>query len=269
MPPQQLAPIAAMATAAAVTETLRVGCRVFCIDYHLPAVLAKESATLDVLSDGRLEFGIGAGWHAAEYEAMGLVFEDAPRRVARLEEVIALVKAHWAGDELHVNGEFVHVNGYAGLPRPVQHPHPPIMVGGSRKRVLSLAAREADIVSLANVPWVPLNDAGRTPGQEAVHRVALVREAAGSRFGDLDIESSPYFSRVTDEPDDALVSMAKDMRGADPEVLRDHPNVLVGPIEEIMERLQSRRETIGVNYITIPQELMDSFAPICARLTGT
>jgi probable F420-dependent oxidoreductase len=269
MPPQQLAPIAAMATAAAVTQTLRIGCRVFCIDYHVPAVLAKEAATIDVLSDGRLEFGIGAGWHAAEFQAMGLVFEDAPRRVTRLEEVIALVKAHWAGDQLHCNGEFVSVNGYAGLPRPVQQPHPPIMVGGSRKRVLSLAAREADVVSLANVPWTPLNDAGRTPHEEAVHRVELVREAAGARFGALEIESSPYFSRVTERPDEALETLAVEMRGADPEVLRDHPNVLVGTVEHVSERLRARRETIGVNYITIPQELIDSFAPVCARLTGT
>jgi alkanesulfonate monooxygenase SsuD/methylene tetrahydromethanopterin reductase-like flavin-dependent oxidoreductase (luciferase family) len=186
-----------------------------------------------------------------------------------LKEVIALVKAHWAGDELHCHGEFVNVSGYSGLPRPVQRPHPPIMIGGSRRRVLSLAAREADIVSLANVPWVPRNDAGLTPHQEAVHRVGVVREAAGERFGDLEIESSPYFSRVTERPDEALLALGAQMRGADPDVLRYHPNVLVGTVEEIAERLQARRETIGVNYVTIPQELIDSFAPVCARLTGT
>ncbi len=266
--PQQLAPIAAMATAAAVTTTLRVGCRVFCIDYHLPAVLAKEAATIDLLSDGRLEFGIGAGWHAAEYEAMGLAFGDAGRRVSKLEEVVRLVKAHWSGDQISFLGEHVQVHGYSGLPLPVQRPRPPIMIGGSRKRVLSVAAREADIVSLANVPWVPVNDAGLTPQQEAERRVGFVRDAAGDRFAGLDIESSPYFSEVTERAGPALEGMAVRMRGADPEVLRDHPNVLVGTVAEISDRLEERRARLGVNYVTIPQEQLDAFAPVCTRLTG-
>ena len=99
-PRQDLAPIAAIAAAAAHTTTLRVGCRVFCIDYHVPAVLAKEAATLDLLSDGRLELGIGAGWSGVEYEAMGLTFDTPGRRIAKLKEVVALVKAHCAGEEL-------------------------------------------------------------------------------------------------------------------------------------------------------------------------
>jgi probable F420-dependent oxidoreductase len=266
--PQQLAPIAAMATAAAVTHNLRVGCRVFCVDYHVPAVLAKEAATLDVLSGGRLEFGIGAGWHAAEYEAMGLVFADGPSRVAKLEEVIALIKAQWSGEQLDFTGRFTAARGYSGLPPPLQEPHPPVMIGGSRRRVLSLAGREADIASLANVPWVAVNEAGLTPQQEAARRVGFVREAAGARFDRIDIESSPYFSEVTDRADRALAAMGARMRNADPEVLRDHPNVLVGSVAEIIDRLQQQRERIGVNYVTIPQGQIDSFAPVCARLSG-
>ena len=119
-PRQDLAPIAAMAAAAAYTETLRIGCRVFCIDYHVPAVLAKEAATLDLLSDGRLEMGIGAGWSEVEYAAMGLDFDRPGRRIAKLAEVVALIKAHWQGEELDYSGEFVEVRGYAGRPRPVQ-----------------------------------------------------------------------------------------------------------------------------------------------------
>src|SRR6201990_3480518 len=108
-PRQDLAPIAAMATAAAVTETLRIGCRVFCIDYHVPAVLAKEAATLDLLSDGRLELGIGAGWSPDEYQAMGLSFDRPGRRISKLAEVIALIKAHSVGEEMNCTGDFVHV----------------------------------------------------------------------------------------------------------------------------------------------------------------
>ena len=115
---EHLAPIAAIAAAAAHTTTLRVGCRVFCVDYHVPAVLAKEAVTLDLLSDGRLELGIGAGWSGAEYAAMGLTFDTPGRRIAKLKEVVALVKAHCADGEIALSGEFVNVNGYRGTPHP-------------------------------------------------------------------------------------------------------------------------------------------------------
>jgi probable F420-dependent oxidoreductase len=260
LPPQHLAPIAAMATAAAVTTTLRVGCRVFCIDYHVPAVLAKEAATIDLLSDGRLEFGIGAGWSAAEYRAMGLTFEPAATRVDKLEEVVAFVKAHWSGEPL--------AEGYSGLPLPVQQPHPRIMIGGSKRRVLSLAAREADIVSLANVAFDAVNDAGRTPAEEAVHRLGLVEEAAGDRLHGLDIESSPFFTAITDDPGAAAERVAE-MLQIPPDGLLDHPNVLIGTVDEVVERLQERRERFGVNYVTVQQAQIDEFAPVVARLRGT
>lgn len=267
--PQHLAPIAAMTAAAMCTRTLRIGCRVFCVDYHVPAALAKEAATIDLLSGGRLEFGIGAGWHGAEYEAMGLTFDEGPRRVDKLEEVVALVKAHWSGERIDCRGTFVNVHGYAGLPAPVQRPHPPIMIGGKRRRVLSLAGREADIVSLSNVSWEPVNELGLTPMQEARRRIGFVRDAAGDRFGGLDLEISPYFSAVTDDVDDAIGRLAVRLRHADPQVLRDHPNVLVGTVDAIVDRLQERRETLGINYVTVPQELIGSFAPVAARLHGT
>jgi probable F420-dependent oxidoreductase len=146
LPPQHLAPIAAMATAAAVTETLRVGCRVFCVDYHVPAVLAKEAATIDLLSGGRLEFGIGAGWSESEYGAMGLPFGRPAHRVYKLEEVVARVKAHWSGEPMERQGSYATATGYAGLPKPVQSPRPPIMIGGARKRLRSHAAREGAVM---------------------------------------------------------------------------------------------------------------------------
>ncbi|MEX5712928.1 TIGR03621 family F420-dependent LLM class oxidoreductase [Parafrankia sp. FMc6] len=270
--PQHLAPIAAMAAAAAWTSTLRVGCRVFCIDYHLPAVLAKEAATLDLLSDGRLEFGIGAGTNQGEYEAMGLPFHAAPQRVSKLEEVVTLVKAHWSGGPIDVAGDHVKVSGYAGLPLPVQHPRPRVLIGGSKKRVLSLAAREADIVSMANVGWKPVNDAGLTPLEEAQRRLDTIREAAGTSFPALELESSPYLVSVTDDVDRSLdrwsTSLRKAIPEVTPEVLRDHPNVLVGSPEEIIDRLQERRDITGVSYITIPRKQIDDFAPVVTRLSG-
>lgn len=267
-PLQYVAPIAAMATAAAVTETLRIGCRVFCVDYHVPAVLAKEAATLDLLSDGRLELGIGAGWNGHEYAAMGLAFAPPPERVAKLKEFVALFKAHCTGELLEHDGRYAVATGYTGLPLPVQQPHPAIMIGGSRKVVLSFAAREADIVSLNNVDFVARNDDDLTPQEEAIRRLDHVRAAAGARFAALDIESSPFFTRITDDAAAAAVEIGGYV-GFSPDEVGRHPNVLIGSVEEIVEQLQERRETYGVNYVTVQQGELERFAPVVARLVGT
>jgi probable F420-dependent oxidoreductase len=266
-PRQDLAPIAAMATAAAVTETLRIGCRVFCVDYHVPAVLAKEAATLDLLSDGRLELGIGAGWSGVEYTAMGLEFDRPGRRISKLEQVIELIKAHFDGSELAIGGEFVNVHGYAGRPRPVQRPHPPIIIGGGGRRVLGLAAREADIVSISNVPFVESNDAGLSPHEEARRRIGYVQAAAPERFDTLEVESSPYFTEITDDQDSALAELASKTQ-IPTEVLRDHPNVLIGSPATVADVLLSRRDELGVNYVTVQQPQAEAFAPVVSRLRG-
>jgi probable F420-dependent oxidoreductase len=269
-PRQDLAPIAAMAAAAAYSETLRIGCRVFCIDYHVPAVLAKEAATLDLLSGGRLEMGIGAGWSEVEYTAMGLDFDRPGRRIAKLAEVVSLLKAHWQGEELDYSGDFVQVRGYAGRPRPVQRPqrpHPPIMIGGGGQRVLSLAGREADIVSISSVPFVARDAEGLDPQAVALRRTEFVRAAAGERYRGLDVESSPYFTEITDDPETVLAAVAKST-GISVDLLREHPNVLVGSLESVVEKLYSRRETLGVNYVTVQQSQIESFAPVVARLHG-
>lgn len=266
-PRQDLAPIAAMAAAAACSDNLRIGCRVFCIDYHVPAVLAKEAATLDLLSDGRLEMGIGAGWSEVEYTAMGLNFDRPGQRIAKLAEVVSLIKAHWQGEELDYSGDFVQVHGYAGRPRPVQRPHPPIMIGGGGQRILSFAGREADIVSMSSVPFVQRDADGLDPQTVAQRRIGFVRAAAGARFGRLDVESSPYFTEITDDPAAALAGVAEST-GISPDLLRNHPNVLIGSPETIVELLCSRRETLGVNYVTVQQSQIESFAPVVAVLRG-
>lgn len=267
-PRQDLAPIAAIAAAAAHTSSLKVGCRVFCIDYHVPAVLAKEVATLDLLSDGRLEIGIGAGWSGVEYEAMGLTFDAPGRRIDKLTEVVALIKSHCAGEDITRSGEYVNVHGYQGTPASVQRPYPPIMIGGGGKRVLSYAAREADIVSINTVPFVVRNDDGLTPQEEAARRYEYVQAAAGSRIGDLDIEGSPYFVVIDDDATRAYDRIAA-KTGMATDLLHDHPNVLAGPQDAIVETLQRRRETHGINYVTVQQSQAERFAPVVARLTGT
>ncbi|ABW12665.1 luciferase family protein [Parafrankia sp. EAN1pec] len=267
MPPQHLAPVSAMVAAAAVTSTLRVGCRVFCIDYHVPAALAKEAATIDLLSEGRLEMGIGAGVQVNEYKALGIPFLPGKERVDKLEEVIALFRAHWSGEPIDLSGEHVDVHGYRGLPRPAQKPHIPLMIGGNRKRMLSLAAREADIVSIGNVPFDPLNASGLTPRQEAVHRYEVVRAAAGERLDEIEIEGSPYFTILTEDRDSAYNEIASWI-SVDASVLPEHPNVLVGTLDEMEQRLRANREELGTNYVTVPQNAIDTFAPLAERLRG-
>jgi probable F420-dependent oxidoreductase len=267
VPVQHVGPIAAMATAAAVTTTLRVGCRVFCVDYHVPAVLVKEAMTIDMLSAGRLEFGIGAGWSEDEYRAIGLTFGAAPDRVTKMQEIVGLFKASATGEPVEVNGSFVTAQDYAALPRSVQRPHPPIMIGGGRRRVLTFAAREADIVSIGSVGFEPVNADGLTPHEEAIRRLGWVRDAAGDRFAGIDIESSPFFSAITDDPVASAERVAVTMEVTAEDVI-DHPNVLIGTVSEMTERLVERRERFGINYVTIQQRELESFAPVVANLRG-
>lgn len=269
-PVQELAAVPAMAMAAAATTTLRVGCRVFCVDYRHPAVLAKETATLDLLSEGRIEIGLGAGWLRGEYDALGMTFDSAAVRIERLSEVVRFLKAHFSGDPIRVEGRYVNVSGYSGAPRPVQQPHPPIMIGGGSRRILSLAGREADIVSFNfNNRAGVLGPEGIANSTEEKTREKLewVREAAGPRFDDLDFEIGAYFTMLGEGADAAADGMAKAF-GLTPEQMRRHPHGLFGTVEEICDELERRRELFGTNYITIPDNVFEAFAPVVTKLAG-
>src|SRR5687768_14875736 len=144
----QLAPMTGISFAAAHTNTLRVGMLVLGNDYKHPAVAAKEAATIDLLSDGRLEFGLGAGWMQTDYDALGIPYDSAGTRVDRLDEALAIVKGAWSGEKFSHKGEHYTITDYVGSPSPVQTPRPPIVIGGGAPRVLRLAGREADIVGI-------------------------------------------------------------------------------------------------------------------------
>jgi probable F420-dependent oxidoreductase len=267
---QSLAAIPAMATAAAVTETLRVGCRVFCVDYHLPAVLAKSVATLDLMTDGRVEVGLGAGWTEIEYEGMGVPFDSAGTRIRRLAEYTALIKAYFSGEEIDIDGEDVHVHGYRGTPAPVQQPRPPIMIGGGAQKVLTLAGAEADIVSLNfnnRAGVVGPDGVGASVASETDRKVGWVRDGAGDRFDSIELEIGAYFTAVTDDPMQSA-TMLGGLFGLSPEVMIDHPHALIGSIGEICERLEQRRERYGISYITVPDRHVDAFAPVVEALAG-
>lgn len=270
-PLQDLAAVPAMAVAAEATTSLRIGCRVFCIDYRHPAILAKEAATLDLLSEGRLELGLGAGWLRAEYDAAGIAFDPAPVRIERLAETVAAIKAHMSGDTLDLDGRHVRLHGYAGAPKPVQQPHPPIMIGGGSKRVLSLAAREAQIVSFNfnNRAGVIGPDGVQTSTAAATARkVAWVREAGGSRFADLELEIGAYFTVITDRAAQTTQGMAAAF-GLSAEEMAEHPHALIGSVDGICEELERRREAYGISYVTVGDGTLDAFAPVVARLAGS
>jgi len=271
-PVQGIAAVPAIAVAAEATSTIRVGARVMCIDYRNPAVLIKEMATLDFFSEGRLELGLGAGWLQGEYEAMGVAWDPAGTRVSRLEDVVQMAKLLMGDGEVDFvgrDGTGVRAVGFEGLPKTVQRPHPPIMIGGGSKRVLSLAGREAQIVSFnfdnssgKIGPGVPTSDADATD-----QKVAWVREAAGDRFDSLELEIGAYFTFVTDQGQATAEAMAPRM-GLTVDQMLNHPHALIGSVDTICDELERRRERYGISYVTVGDAAADAFAPVVARLAG-
>ncbi len=269
-PVQSIAAVPAMAVAAEVTERIRVGCRVFCVDYRPPAVLAKEAATLDLFSDGRLELGLGAGWVQKEYEAMGLTMDPAGRRVTRLEETVQLVKDLMGDGQAEMRGKEVTFSGWEGVPKPVQRPHPPIMIGGGSRRVLGIAGAHADIVSFnfdnssgTIGPGVPTSTE-----DTMTSKLDWVRAGAGDRFDQLELEIGAYFTVVTDDARGTAEGMGK-MFGLDADATLRHPHALIGSVDGIVDELERRREAYGISYVTVGAGVFEAFAPVVERLSGS
>jgi len=266
-----VAAIPAMMAAADATTSIMVGCRVLCVDYHHPVVLAKELATIDLLSDGRLEAGFGAGWITSEYAAMGIEMDRPGIRIQRLEEVVALARAFFAGETIDVDGEHVTATSFEAVPAAVQEGGPRVMVGGGRPRVLGLAGRMADIVSI-NFD----NSAGKIGGrglrsgtaEGTTDKIDWIRDGAGDRFDQLELEIAAYFTTVTDERQ-ATLDMLAPAFGFEPAELAEHPHALIGSVDQICETLQQRREQYGISYVTVNDDQLDAFAPVVARLSGT
>jgi probable F420-dependent oxidoreductase len=263
---RQLAPLSALLAAAMATPRLRVGTIVLDNDFRHPALLAKEAATIDLMTDGRFELGIGAGWMEADYRYSGLPFDPPAVRVARLAEAVRILKAFFAGEgPLTFEGQFYRIEGLEPFPhRPVR-----LLIAGTRRRMLQLAAREADIVGLEDHQF-----AERATGSAAIHvansaeQVAMVREAAGARFADLELN---VFSARTEVTDDRASTIARfsDQLQLTPAQVEASTSFLVGSVDAIVEQLQERRERLGISYIMIFDRVMDAFAPVVARLSGS
>jgi probable F420-dependent oxidoreductase len=265
-----LAPMVSISFAAEATTTLRIGHLVLGNDYKHPAVVAKEAATVDLLSDGRLELGLGAGWLIADYEALGIPYDPAGTRVDRLEEAIAVVKGCFTTEPFDFEGDHYRISKYVGTPAPVQLPHPPILIGGGGPRMLRFAGREADIVGInpnMRAGAFGPDSATDSLAESTRRKLAWVREGAGDRFDELEFQMQGY-SRITDDAR-GVAEMMGGVLGIDPADALESAMLCVGTVDEVCDRLRRRRDEWGVNYNVISQDAVDEFAPVVARLAGT
>ncbi|HXT38169.1 MAG TPA: TIGR03621 family F420-dependent LLM class oxidoreductase [Chloroflexota bacterium] len=274
-------PIAALMAAAAATTSLRVGSHVFANDLRHPALLAQEAATIDVLSGGRLELGIDSGWLGLDYEALGLPLDPPGVRVSRLSEAVSLIKQLFGEEAVTHRGSFYDVRNLNLIPKPLQRPHPPLLIGGGGRRILSLAAREADIVSLDIQGTAEgAKDVATMMDEAVAQKIAWVRQAAGERFGALELhvlvqnvvvtadrlqEAQQMAEALASRPSTVLSNAA----GWSREAILTSPHALIGTIEQIVEDLQERRECYGISYLTVYAGALDAFSPVVARLAGT
>ena len=268
----QLSPIVAMATIAAATSTLRVSAFVMNNDLRHPAVVAQDLASIDVLSGGRLDIAIGAGWNKPEYDAIGLPFDPAPVRQARLAESITVLKGLFTGSPFSFAGEHYTITDYTAEPLPVQRPHPPFFVGGGGRRTLALAAREANVVGLA--PRISADgrlDAKSMTLDATRQKIEWVREAAGDRIGDLEFNVYPstWPVTITDDVSAEAARAADYLRSrtgvelTEAEVI-DSPHLFIGSINQLAEKFLRLREELGISCIMLGE--IDELAPVIDRL---
>ena len=267
-----LAPIPAMMAAAAATDSLRVGTLVLGNDYRHPVVLANEAATVDLLSGGRLELGMGAGWMTVDYEKAGIDLDPPGVRVARLDESLTIIKGLMADGPFTFHGKHYSVTDLEGEPKPVQRPHPPIIVGGGSPKILEVAARHAQVVGInANLR----SGVGEHPdtvksltAASTDQKLDWLRAAAGSSYDDLEIQTLTGFVHVTNDKESIAAAMASGF-DVDPSVALETPAVLVGSVDEIVAEVQARRERWQMSYVVVDEAFSDVFAPVVAQLADT
>ncbi|MEX2268503.1 MAG: TIGR03621 family F420-dependent LLM class oxidoreductase [Acidimicrobiia bacterium] len=265
-------PFPAMAMTAEATSTLRVGSLVLGNDYRHPVVVARDAATLDLLSDGRLELGLGAGWMTVDYEKTGIPLDRPGVRVDRLAEAITVIKGLMAEGEFSFKGEYYTITELDGMPKPVQKPCPPIVIGGGAPRVLRLAGREADIIGInANLKTGVANDPGTASSMNPAttdEKLGWVREGAGDRFDAIEIQAFAGFTLFTEDSKQIAEAMAPAF-DCSPEEVLDSPVGLVGTVDEMIDTIQRRRERWQMSYHVVGSEVMDEFAAVVSAVAGT
>lgn len=269
----------ALLAAADATTTLRITSQVFANDVHHPVQLAQIGATLDLLSEGRLEFGIGAGWLALDYNACSIPFDPPAVRIGRLEEAVHVIKGLWGTEPVTFAGQYYQVPELNPQPKPIQRPHPPIFIGGGGQRMLRLAAREADIVGLdAQGTAAGTKNLDTTSADVVAKQVHWIREEAGERFGEIELHTIIWAVQVTDDQRHGADQIAAMLARLPSTMITNPPTAahilaspqfLVGTVDQIVADLQAYRERYGISYFSVFGDDVDVFSPIVARLAGT
>jgi probable F420-dependent oxidoreductase len=266
----QLAPVPALMSVADATSKLRVGALVWDNDYKHPVVLAKELATMDLLSEGRLELGIGAGWMISDYEQSGIPYDRAGLRIERMIEGIDVMKGCFAEGAFSYAGKHYTITNYDGSPKPVQAPCPPILIGGGGKRVLTYAAQVADIIGInatMSAGAVGPEAISTMTAQAVDEKVDIVREAVGSRINHVEMNIRAFLVNITDDAAGAISRLAAGM-GVEESMVAETPFALMGPPSKLIEDLIARRERWGFSYVIVGGEDVEKFAPVVAALSG-
>ncbi len=266
-------PFAALAAAAMVTSTLRVGTRLLANDFRHPTIVAREMATIDQLSNGRLEVGLGAGWLETDYAASGMDFDSARVRIQRLEEALEVLKLLFSGRPVSYRGAHYRVGQQTGYPPVVQRPHPPLVVGGGGRRVLGVAARLADVVALnddlrSGSKFLASPTLETATYESTLAKIEVVKEAAGDRFTTLEIAQRIQYVRVTRDPWAAAAAIATSV-GSDPRTVLRSPAILIGDIDAIAARLREIRTATGISYLMLGVKDAEAFAPIIPLLQAS
>jgi len=267
-----LATIPAVMSAADATTRLRIGTNVLNNDLRHPVLLAREAATMDLLTDGRLELGLGAGYMRIEYDQAGLRFDRGGIRVERLAESVPIIKDLLGGAEVTFVGQHYRVTSHKIYPLPVQRPRPPIIIGGNGPRLLALAAREADTVNLTGVTFTQGGTTLDMSGWKVAgvdERLRGIRDAAGDRFGALELSAQVQRVIVTDRPREAAEELQKTWKQISVDEILAAPFVLIGTVDEMVEALRVRRDRWGISYFVTFEPFLDALAPVVARLSGT
>jgi probable F420-dependent oxidoreductase len=268
---QQLAPFSGLAAAAAATTRLRLGTMVLSNDFRHPAIVAHEAASLHLLSGGRFELGIGAGWYQPEYDAAGIAFDAAGRRIARLDESLRIIKGLLAGRPVRQASDSYRIDGLSLDVLPSPRPSSPrLLVGAGGPRMLRLAGRHADIVGVLPSPIRDSTDSDdprdRLPAAFDA-KIGVVREAAGERFGNLEINAFGTFiitGQRRARTEDLIVS--RGWTGIDVETVWQMPTIFVGSLEQIRSDLRARRERFGLSYLVVGEDGLPALAEIISGL---
>ena len=273
------APVPFLSAVAAATERLRVGTFVFNNNLRHPAVLAMELATVDRLSGGRLEIGVGAGWNSPEHDAIGIPFEPVGARVGKLAEAVRVLKGCFGDERFSFAGSHYTITDYDAQPKPVQRPHPPLFIGGGGRRLLTLAAEQAQIIGLApritkDARGLPNLDAPSITLAATEEKIGWVRAAAGDRFAGLEFNTYPTAGPMVLTGD----ARGEARRRADRlhertgvrltvEEVMESPHTFIGSVKELTRKFTDLREHLGISSFLVDDA--EAFAPIVERLAGT